>query len=141
MLAGVKSDSMVVHIYPFSSDLSFQLDHDTMLKKRRPERFWHGEDLMKLTVLRTKSGDVRVGDKVILPNDETIPVVSFETGVEGNGKIDSRTLCVQETRTTVVVLWQDGSRETLLSTDLIPYLNIDEYDCWCVWIPRHKDIH
>ncbi|KAF8560221.1 hypothetical protein OG21DRAFT_1452058 [Imleria badia] len=110
--------------------LNQTLDRDATLKKRRPERFWHGEDLMKLTVLRTKSGDIRVGDKVIFPDDETIPVVSFETGIEGNSKIDSRTLCVQETRTTVVVLWQDGSRETLPSTDLIPYLNVDEYDCW-----------
>ncbi|KAF8445792.1 hypothetical protein L210DRAFT_3757996 [Boletus edulis BED1] len=113
-----------------SSDSISQLDRDTMLKKRRPERFWHGEDLTKLTVLRTKSGDIRVGDKVTIPDDETIPIVSFETGIEGNGKINSRTLCVQETRTTVVVLWQDGSRATLPSTDLIPYLNVDEYDCW-----------
>lgn len=36
----------------------------------------------------------------------------------------------KETETTVEVLWQDGSRETLRTTDLIPYLNPDEYDCW-----------
>lgn len=123
-------------VFRSSSDSSSQLDRDTTLTKRRPERFWHGEELTKLTALRTKSGDIRVGDKVILPDDETIPVVSFETSIEGNSKIDSRTLCVQETRTTVVVLWQDGSRETLPSTDLIPYLNVDEYDCWCVRTPH-----
>lgn len=102
------------------------------MKKRRPERFWHGQDLAKLTVLKARSGDIRVGDKVVLPDDDTVPVVSLETGIETSSKIESRTLCVQETRTTVTVLWQDGSRETSPSTDLIPYLNVDEYDCWCV---------
>lgn len=126
------------NVFLSSPDSSSQLDRDTTLKKRRPERFWHGEDLTKLTVLRTKSGDIRVGDKVMLPDDESIPIVSFETGIEGNSKIDSRTLCVQETRTTAVILWQDGSRETLQSTYLIPYLNVDEYDCWCVWTPHQR---
>lgn len=70
-----------------------------------------------------------MGDKVILPDDDTVPVVSLDAG--GN-KINSRTLCVQQTRTAVTVLWQDGLKETLPSTDLIPYLNVDEYDCWCV---------
>lgn len=47
-------------------------------------------------------------------------------------KVVIRTLCVQETRTAVTVLWQDGCREILSSTELIPYLNVDEYDCWYV---------
>jgi ubiquitin-conjugating enzyme E2 O len=41
-----------------------------------------------------------------------------------------KTLCVRETKTIVNVLWQDGSQESLPSTELIPYLNPDEYDCW-----------
>lgn len=124
------------NVFFFCSYSSSQLDRDVALKKRRPERFWHGQDLTKLTILKARSGDIRVGDKVILPGDDTAPIVSLETAVAANTKIDSRTLCVQETRTTVTVLWQDGSRETLPSTDLIPYLNVDEYDCWCVWISR-----
>lgn len=138
MLASVEPDGISFNVSLTSSDSISQLDRDVMLRKRRPERFWHGEDLRKLTVLRTKSGDVRVGDKVIVPDDETIPIVSFESGMEGNCKIDSRTLCVQGTRTTVVVLWQDGSRETLPSTDLIPYLNVDEYDCWYARIAHSR---
>ncbi|KAG9314231.1 hypothetical protein JVU11DRAFT_5018 [Chiua virens] len=110
--------------------LNQTLDREVALKKRRPERFWHGEDLTKLTVLKTKSADIRVGDKAIFPDDETIPSVSFVAGAGAHNRIESRTLCVQETRTTVGVLWQDGSRETLSSTELIPYLNVDEYDCW-----------
>ncbi|KIJ21893.1 hypothetical protein PAXINDRAFT_173916 [Paxillus involutus ATCC 200175] len=110
--------------------LNQTLDRDTAWQKLRPERFWHGEELTKLSVIRTKSGDIRVGDKVILPNNEIVPTMSFDTGTESSGKIVIRTLCVQETRTTVTVLWQDGCRETLRSTELIPYLNVDEYDCW-----------
>ena len=40
------------------------------------------------------------------------------------------TFWVWKTETVVHVLWQDGKRECLKSTDLIPYLNPDEYDCW-----------
>lgn len=46
--------------------------------------------------------------------------------------LEVRTFVVQETRTTIAVLWQDGTRETLNATETIPYLNPDEYDCWYV---------
>jgi hypothetical protein len=36
----------------------------------------------------------------------------------------------QETVATVRVLWQDGEVEVLPATELLPYLNIDEYDVW-----------
>ena len=53
-------------------------------------------------------------------------------GQEGElaGTIVVSALTVQETRSTVNVLWQDGTQETLRSTELIPYMNPDEYDCW-----------
>ncbi|KIJ68200.1 hypothetical protein HYDPIDRAFT_24499 [Hydnomerulius pinastri MD-312] len=110
--------------------LNQTLDRSTAWEKQRPEQFWHGEQLAKLTVIRTKNGDIRVGDKVVLTNSENVPTVAYDTRNESGGKIIIRTLCVKETQTTVTVLWQDGSRETLRSTDLIPYLNVDEYDCW-----------
>jgi ubiquitin-conjugating enzyme E2 O len=40
---------------------------------------------------------------------------------------------VKETMTRVTVLWQDGASEVLDTKELIPYLNPDEYDCWCVY--------
>ncbi|KAI6162076.1 hypothetical protein EDD17DRAFT_1579813 [Pisolithus thermaeus] len=106
------------------------LDPEVARSKRRPERFWYGEQLSKLTVIRCKSGDIRVGDKVILENGRNVPTIVYDAGGATNDKIVIRTLCVQQTRTVATVLWQDGTRETLSSTELIPYLNIDEYDCW-----------
>lgn len=98
--------------------------------KRRPERFWSGEKISNLTVIRSKSGDIRVGDKVLLADGQDVLITVYDAGNDPNTKIVIRTLCVQETRTTVTVLWQNGSRETLSSTELIPYLNVDEHDCW-----------
>ena len=40
------------------------------------------------------------------------------------------TYVVQETKSSVEVLWQDGTRETLDARNTVPYLNPDEYDCW-----------
>ncbi|KAL4069739.1 hypothetical protein V8B97DRAFT_2008249 [Scleroderma yunnanense] len=99
-------------------------------KKSRPDQFWYGDQLSKLTVIRTKSGDIRVGDKVFLANGEDVPTTVYDAGGDPSTNIVIQTLCVQETCTTVTVLWQDGIRETLSSTELIPYLNVDEYDCW-----------
>ncbi|KAH7885926.1 hypothetical protein F5I97DRAFT_1936882 [Phlebopus sp. FC_14] len=110
--------------------LNQMLDSTVAATKRRPDRFWYGEQLAKLTVIRTKTGDIRVGDKVILTNDDNVPTTTYDAGTDGNSEIMIRTLCVQETRSIVTVLWQDGTRELLRSTDLIPYLNVDEYDCW-----------
>ena len=41
-------------------------------------------------------------------------------------------MLVKETRTEVDVMWQDGSVKTERTCDLIPHINIDEYDCWLV---------
>jgi ubiquitin-conjugating enzyme E2 O len=39
-------------------------------------------------------------------------------------------MVIRETRTRVEVLWQDGTREWVPSTSIIPHLNLDEYECW-----------
>ena len=45
--------------------------------------------------------------------------------------VESDILIVRKTRTTVNVLWQDGSvTKHIPSTEVIPYTNPDEYDCW-----------
>ncbi|KAG1715995.1 hypothetical protein ID866_1160 [Astraeus odoratus] len=76
------------------------LDPAVAQSKRRPERFW------------CKTGDIRVGDKVILENGEDAPVTVHDAGCDSNSRI------------------VDGSHEAVSSTELIPYLNVDEYDCW-----------
>ncbi|KAH9162782.1 hypothetical protein EDB89DRAFT_2024260 [Lactarius sanguifluus] len=97
----------------------------------RPERFWSGENLAKLKLVRSRAEwMMRVGDKVILKDATNLP--STRHGKEGEpyGVIEVRVYVVRETQTTVDVLWQDGSTETMPTTRLIPYLNPDEYDCW-----------
>jgi len=97
----------------------------------RPERFWSGVELAKLKLVRSRAEwMMRVGDKVILKDAASLP--STRHGKEGEpyGIIEVRVYVVRETQTTVDVLWQDGSTETMPTTKLIPYLNPDEYDCW-----------
>lgn len=73
---------------------------------------------------------MRVGDKVLLKDTTGLPRTTH--GQEGDpaGVVVVQTFIVKETCTTVTVLWQDGTEEVLRSTELIPYLNPDEYDCW-----------
>ncbi|KAF8898907.1 hypothetical protein BD779DRAFT_1666666 [Infundibulicybe gibba] len=99
-------------------------------KKKRPQRFWYGADIEKLTLIRGQSdSDLRVGDRVYLKDCDGLP--STRHGVDDpNGIISVHAFRVAETRTIVDVLWQDGSRQSIPSVDLIPYLNPDEYDCW-----------
>lgn len=94
--------------------------------------------MSRLRLVRGQSdGKPRVGDKYNLRD----PVVAFEKGVrpsfhgkEGvdGGVVVVSAVVVTETRTRVTVLWQSGAREEYDSNDLIPYLNVDEYDCWYV---------
>lgn len=83
-----------------------------------------------LTLVRSKSDqDMRVGDKVLLKNPVSLP--STTHGQEGDpGVVVVHTLVVRQTCTDVAVLWQDGALEIVRSTNLIPYLNPDESDCW-----------
>ena len=76
---------------------------------------------------------MRVGDRVRL-KDGSGPVTTHSRFTESYGAIEVDTLVVQETKTTVDVLWQDGTKETIDVKQTVPYLNPDEYDCWCVCI-------
>lgn len=58
------------------------------------------------------------------------PSVHGKEGVDG-GLVTVSAFMVKETRTRVSVLWQDGTKEEGCDAkSLIPYLNVDEYDCW-----------
>jgi ubiquitin-conjugating enzyme E2 O len=50
--------------------------------------------------------------------------------IHANGKIKVGAMIVRETQTSVVVKWQDDSVTTERTTELLPHINIDEYDCW-----------
>lgn len=108
-----------------------QLPPETAAGASRPQRFWHGEDMGKLKLVRSRAEQMmRVADKVTLRDGPGIPYTVHGKAGEPWGLIQVRVYVVRVTQSTVHVLWQDGSTETLLATELIPYLNPDEYDCW-----------
>lgn len=85
-------------------------------------------------------GKPRVGEKFTLRDSSwasyavaqgVTPSVHGKEGVDG-GLVTVLALMVKETRSRVTVLWQDGTREECDTKTLIPYLNVDEYDCWYV---------
>lgn len=73
---------------------------------------------------------MRVGDRVRLRDAAQAPLTRHGRSTEPHGVIEVDTLIVQETRTTVDILWQDGTHETHDARETVPYLNPDEYDCW-----------
>ncbi|TFK36863.1 hypothetical protein BDQ12DRAFT_685995 [Crucibulum laeve] len=99
--------------------------------RQRPQRFWHGQDIEKLALIRGRADvELRVGDRVRLKNAQGLPFTSHGQDGQGAGIIHVQHFLVQETETALDVLWQDGARETVKATDIIPYINPDEYDCW-----------
>lgn len=73
---------------------------------------------------------MRVGDRVSLKDKAELPTTTHGVEGEGAGVVTVDTFAVTETETTLDVLWQDGVRERIRSTEVKPYLNPDEYDCW-----------
>ncbi|KAI0041793.1 hypothetical protein FA95DRAFT_1584625 [Auriscalpium vulgare] len=97
----------------------------------RPDRFWFGPSLAKLKIVRSRAEwMMRAGDKVVLKDSTGLPFTKHGKLGEPYGIVEVRVYVVRETQTSVNVLWQDGTAETVMTTQLIPYLNPDEYDCW-----------
>ncbi|KAJ7783619.1 hypothetical protein DFH07DRAFT_948638 [Mycena maculata] len=109
--------------------VSQALDREEAQARRRPQQFWTAPDMSKLTLIRSLSDlEMRVGDRVTFKDESQVPGTSH--GLESGPKVVVKTFTVTETQTFLDVLWQDGTKETVRSTELIPYLNPDEYDCW-----------
>ena len=117
-----------------ANQLLVKLTAEEASQRQRPQKFWYGEDVSKLTLLRGISDQVvRVGDKLRLKNHPQDSITRHGRHELENGVVlVVDTFEVIKTETTVHVLWQDGSTDELKATDLIPYLSPDEYDCWFV---------
>lgn len=72
----------------------------------------------------------RVGDRLTLKEVPESCITTHGRTDKGEDIVKVETFVVCETQTTVYLVWQDGSKEKVRSTELIPYLNPDEYDCW-----------
>ncbi|KAJ6604506.1 hypothetical protein DFH09DRAFT_1257291 [Mycena vulgaris] len=109
--------------------VSQALNPEDAQTRRRPQQFWTAPDMEKLTLIRSLSDlEMRVGDRVTFKDESRVPGTTH--GLDNKLKVVVKTFTVTETQTFVDVLWQDGTKETVRSTELIPYLNPDEYDCW-----------
>ncbi|KAK7468727.1 hypothetical protein VKT23_003230 [Stygiomarasmius scandens] len=99
--------------------------------RQRPQRFWYGQDISKLTLLRGRADfQMRTGDRLNLKQIKGLPYTNHGHENEPGGVVCVQSFSVMATETTLDVLWQDGVKETLNARDVIPYLNPDEYDCW-----------
>ncbi|KAG6896411.1 hypothetical protein C0992_008413 [Termitomyces sp. T32_za158] len=110
--------------------VSQMIDLTTAEAKTRPQRFWAGKDIENLTLIRGRSDlEMRVGDRVRLKDNTAAPFTRHRRD-DTDAPFELRLFIVTETETNLDVLWQDGTKESVRSTEVIPYLNPDEYDCW-----------
>lgn len=86
--------------------------------------------MAKLTLVRSLADlEMRVGDRVTFKDETNVP--STTHGLATGSRLTVKTFTVTATETFCDILWQDGTKEEAVrSTELIPYLNPDEYDCW-----------
>ncbi|KAF4623252.1 hypothetical protein D9613_002127 [Agrocybe pediades] len=111
--------------------LNQMLDQSIAEKKMRPQRFWSGEDMGKLTLFRPHfEQEIQYGDRLHLKDVSKVPTTEHGRPDDPTGVVHVQTVMVTQTATELEVLWQDGSRETVRSVDVVPYFNTDEYDCW-----------
>ncbi|KAJ4485954.1 hypothetical protein J3R30DRAFT_3443035 [Lentinula aciculospora] len=111
--------------------LNQTLDISIFESQQRPQRFWYGPDIAKLTLVRNRLDfQMRIGETVRLKDTTGHPVTMHGREEEAGGVVTVNSFNVSATETEADILWQDGSRETLRSVDIIPYMNPDEYDCW-----------
>ncbi|QRW11976.1 ubiquitin-conjugating enzyme [Ceratobasidium sp. AG-Ba] len=100
----------------------------------RPQRFWTATDLSRLTYVKIRSESVtRVPDRVRFKDPEMYTkynVVKTRHRGESGRVLEVDTMLVTESRSTIKIMWQDGRIEETPGTSVIPYLNVDEYDCW-----------
>ncbi|KAG9019315.1 hypothetical protein FRB90_004028 [Tulasnella sp. 427] len=104
--------------------------------KKRPKQFWNADEFKELTIVRPRT-IFRVSDRVRFKDASLAEMHGVrntrhgKVDIPGSELIESDILVVRETKTTVRILWQNGTiSEGAPSTSVIPYANPDEYDCW-----------
>ncbi|KAK1228645.1 hypothetical protein PQX77_008239 [Marasmius sp. AFHP31] len=111
--------------------LNQSLSPEQAQNRARPPRFWHGKDISKLTLVRCHTdAQLRISDRINLKETAGLPYTKHGREGEACGVITVHGFTMAYTETTLDVLWQDGTEESLQAVDVILYLNPDEYDCW-----------
>ena len=109
-----------------------QLDPREAEKRERPKKFWYGEDVAKLTVIRgVAERQLHVGERVFFRKfDSARPHTRHGRDQDPGGIFVCSAFKIIESETIIDLLWQDGTRDQRKATDVIPYLNPDDLDCW-----------
>ncbi|TRM60186.1 hypothetical protein BD626DRAFT_505743 [Schizophyllum amplum] len=112
--------------------ISQKLDPREAEKRERPKKFWYGEDVTKLTVIRgVAERQLHVGERVFFRKfDSTRPNTRHGREQDPGGVFVCSAFKIIESETMVSLLWQDGTRDVRRAVDVIPYLNPDDLDCW-----------
>ncbi|KAG8981697.1 hypothetical protein FRB93_008397, partial [Tulasnella sp. JGI-2019a] len=111
------------------------LSPEVSATKQRPQRFWTADEVPQLCLVRPVSR-LRVSDRVRFKNASVAAMHGIKTTRHGKstvspGVVEVDTLIVRETQTVARVLWQDATiSDGVPATELLPYTNPDEYDCW-----------
>ncbi|KAI4523174.1 hypothetical protein K525DRAFT_222350 [Schizophyllum commune Loenen D] len=112
--------------------ISQKLDPREAEKRERPKKFWYGEDVAKLTVIRgVAERQLHVGERVFFRKfDSARPHTRHGRDQDPGGIFVCSAFKIIESETIIDLLWQDGTRDQRKATDVIPYLNPDDLDCW-----------
>ncbi|KAL1748439.1 hypothetical protein HDZ31DRAFT_79580 [Schizophyllum fasciatum] len=112
--------------------ISQKLDPREAEKRERPQKFWYGEDVAKLTVVRgVAERQLHVGERVFFRKfDSARPHTRHGRDQDPGGIFICSAFKIIESETMVSLLWQDGTRDVRRAVDVIPYLNPDDLDCW-----------
>jgi ubiquitin-conjugating enzyme E2 O len=112
-----------------------QLDSVTGHELQRPPRLWASQDLQNLVVMRSR-GSVAgsIGERVVFKDPIRVTLLGIQPVLykdqELNFEVPVDVMVIRLSRTSVEVLWQDGIREWVPATELIPHINPDEHECW-----------
>lgn len=107
-----------------------KLDMATQAFKPRPKRYYTGKEISNLLLVRNSDDSFQIGDRVVsrFANERSLSnLFGFKKTEESN---EEDTFQILRTSSNVEILWQNGSKSTEFSKDLIPYLNLDEFDVW-----------
>jgi ubiquitin-conjugating enzyme E2 O len=113
-----------------------QLGVEEIAKQPRPHKFWSGQEMTQLTVIAGKDiPPIRLEEKVLLRNthmaeSKGIAPTSHGKKADNSGAFEVRTMVVKQPQSTLRVLWQDGTQESISSTEVVPHIVSDSYECW-----------
>lgn len=77
--------------------------------------------------------EIRAGDVIELKDPSGLPFTAHGSEDDPTGVLTVQVFRVHTTETTVEILWQNGTKELLNATEIIPHMNSDEHDCWYVF--------